>query len=349
MEVRDRLAVWEASSRLGDLAAAYHRGQLDRYLEGLRALIERERSREQAALLGTLALGPRDRGLPGAGEIGPLVDLAMASPADVLDLVIAWGAGWGRPLWPAPDWRARWVGAALVLALLVRRSINRTVAWLAENVLDVRRGLHAGGDQERAERLEGWANHITMELVHGRCQCGHSRGGICSRPGHRLDAWRPDRCRLPAFVAMAVRGTAHLPVRAGAFSASMLATALGAEELLVVDSAEFSVCHECNARRIGLAARERRRIQLRELERGLYDVGCCGGCGQAPHPERTYRVSRKNWLLLPAAWGGRYHAVQRRRCMACGNLLALERAECPLCQWQVPRRGRLTTVWVRSR
>jgi hypothetical protein len=352
-ELRKRLADWEAA-RSGDLPAAYHQGQLQPYLVGLRSLMEREAGRERAALLAALALGPRGRGLPGAGDIWPLLQIAVDTQVDVLDAAIAWGAGWGRAIWPEHEWHGRWEGAILALGSLVRGSINTTVRWLADNVPDFRDGLGVGGELERSERLDRTANLIAVELALGRCSCGHgapgqrSPVGSCARREHRLDMWRPDRCRLPAFVATAVRGTTLLPVRAGAFGTSMLSSRLREEELLLVDAALFNVCHECHGQRIRRTARSRRPIQLRELDRGLYDVDRCPSCGRPPHPERTYRVCRKNWLLVPAVWGGRYEAIQRRRCMGCGNLLERDRRECPLCRWQAPRRERLTTVWVRS-
>jgi hypothetical protein len=45
------------------------------------------------------------------------------------------------------------------------------------------------------------------------------------RPQHRLESWRPQRCRLHAFVARAVRGSARQPLQAGAFTASLLGPA----------------------------------------------------------------------------------------------------------------------------
>jgi hypothetical protein len=351
-DLRDHLVGWEERSG-GDAVDAHRQRVMARYLEGLRELLRDEPSRERAALLAALALGPRGHGLPRAADIGPLVRLAVETPADVVDLAIAWGAGWGRSVRPDGRWQARWTGSVLALACLVRGSINRTVGWLAANVADFRQVLRHGGEQEHRDRLDGLADTVALELATGRCRCGHgnlrahSPIGSCARPEHRLESWLPDRCRLHAFVAVAVRGSARLPVRAGAFEPSMLAGVLESEQLLRVGVAEFSVCHECNGRAIALAVQDRARIQLTGLERGLYDIAHCPSCGVPAHPRRTYRAARKNWLLVPAEWGGTYHPVHRHRCMVCGNLVASGRCRCPICGWSVPVSPRPTTVWRR--
>lgn len=145
------------------------------------------------------------------------MQLVAETPADVLDIVVAWGAGWGRLVWPEHEWHARWVSAVLVLTSLVRVSIDRTVTWLARNVRDFRIA--------QSERLEGLAEGIALRLA----------TGASSRPGHRLDTWRPERCELSAFVAMAVSGGTLFPPRAEAFTVSMLAAVLDAGEHRLVD------------------------------------------------------------------------------------------------------------------
>jgi hypothetical protein len=350
-ELRDRLVAWE-SRAFGDPLDAYRDGVVGRYLEGMRKLLEEETSRERAVLLVALALGPRRHGLPGAGDLGPLVRLAEESAVDVLDAGIAWGAGWGRPLWPEHEWHARWTAAVLALASLVRGSINRTVAWLGDTVTDLEDALRCGGERERYERLEGFTDAIALELATGRCQCGHggavgrSPGAVCERPEHRLQSWRPERCRLQAFIATAVRGSADLPVRSGAFGVSMLGALMETEHLLRVGVAEFNVCPDCNGPAIETAVRGRTWIRLSDLDHGLYDVAHCPTCGEPGH-DLTYRAARKNWMLVPADWGGTYHVVHRHRCLDCGNLFANGRDRCPLCGWRVRSRDRLTTVWVR--
>jgi hypothetical protein len=352
LDLRNRLVAWE-SRAFGDPLDAYRDGVMARYLDGLRRLLQGEASRERAVLMAVLALGPRHRGLPGAGDLGPLVGLAVETPVDVLDVAIAWGAGWGRSVWPEHEWHARWTAAVLALASLVGSSINRTVAWLADNVTDLREVLYLGGERELRERLDGFSDAIALELATGRCRCGHgdsasrSAPGTCARPQHRLESWGPERCRLHAFVATAVRGSAQVPVRAGRFAVSMLAGLMEAEHLLRVGVAEFSVCHACNGDMIGLAANDRARIRLSSVERGLYDIPRCPSCERAAHPDLTYRAARKNWMLVPADWGGQYHAVERHRCAACGNLFTYGRVCCPICDWRARRGGRLTTVWVR--
>jgi hypothetical protein len=351
--LRDRLVAWEGQA-FGDALNAYRLRVMPRYLEGLGSLLRDEPRRERAVLLAALAVGPSQRALPVAADLVPLVRLALETSAEVMDLAIAWGAGWGRSVRHDDDWQARWTGSVLALASLVRGSINRTADWLAANVADFRRVLRRGGEMECRERLDGLADAIALELATGHCRCGHgnlhahSPSGSCARPEHRLDTWAPDRCRLHAFVAVAVRGSARLPVRAGAFEPSMLAGALEADQLLRVGVAEFSVCHECNRQAIALAVQDRARLRLTGLERGLFDIACCPSCGRPAHPERTYRAARKNWMLVPAEWGGAYHPVHRRRCVTCGNLFSSWRHQCPICAWRAPRGQRPTAVWVRS-
>lgn len=351
VELRRRLNEWEAEA--SDPVAAYHGRAFPAYLDGLRELVTRQRDRAHGVLLAALALGPRSGGLPGAGDIGELVELASDATGDVLDLAVAWGCGWRRQVWPDHGWHSRWVVAVLALSALVEGSINQAVRWLEANVSDFREALRADGEPELDQRLESYAHTIAVELATGGCRCGHgnlthrSPAGGCGQPDHQLAGWRPERCRLRAFAANAVRGSARSAVAAGAFSVSMLSGLLRDDHLLRVDTAEFRVCHRCNGDLIRLAAQRGRRIDLSSLGRGLYDLGRCPSCETPPDPERTYRVARKNWLLVPAEWGGQYDPVHRHRCGSCGNLFAVERGRCPICGAQSRHRDRRTCVWVR--
>src|SRR5207249_4576118 len=175
--------------------------------------------------------------------------------------------------------------------------------------------------------------------------CGHGSHGVdaptgrCARSEHRLTSWRPDMCRLAAFVATAVRGSAQLPPQTGAFATSMLANLLREEHLLRVGVAEFVVCHACNEELLGLAVRRQQPIQLSSVEHGLYDVNRCPtpGCNARLDPNLAYRIGRKHWLLVPAEWGGQYYPAHRRRCGGCGNLFMPWHDRCPICRWQVRR------------
>jgi hypothetical protein len=351
VELRNRLATWEED--LGsDPAAAYHDRSFNGYLAGLRELVDREQDRLRGVVLAALALGPREGGLPGAGDIGDLLRLAADPTADVLDLAIAWGCGWHRMVWPEHGgWHARWVAAILALSAMAHGSINQTVGWLEDNVPQLREAL--GGDGERDQRLESYSDAIAVELATGGCRCGHgnlsrrSPAGACGRGEHALEHWRPEVCRLRAFVATAVRGSAKSSVAAGAFSVSMLSGLLRHDQLLRVDTAEFRVCHRCNADPVRQTVQRARRLELASLGRGLYDLSRCPRCETPPDPERTYRVARKNWLIVPADWGGQYQPVHRFRCGGCGNLYTIERTRCPLCGVRAPHRDRRTCVWVR--
>jgi hypothetical protein len=351
VELRRRLTDWEESNN--DPVAAYHGRAFPAYLAGLRGLLGQEPHRIRAVLLAALALGPRSGGLPGAADICELIELAADTNEDVLDLAIAWGCGWRRRVWPDHGWHSRWVVAVLSLSAMVEGSINQAVRWLEANVQQFRESLRADGELQLDQRMESYAHTIAVELATAGCRCGHgsathrSPAGGCGQPGHQLAAWRPERCRLHAFVATAVRGSARRTIAGGAFSVSMLSGLLRDDHLLRVDTAEFRVCHRCNGDLIRLAAQRGRRIDLSSLGRGLYDLGRCPSCESPPDPERTYRVARKNWLIVPAEWGGQYHPVHRHRCGGCGNLYAVELGRCPICGAQGRHRDRHTFVWVR--
>lgn len=348
--LRHRLAAWEATA--ADPFTAYHDRLLGTYLAGLRRLLEREPDRMRAVLLAALAIGPRDAGLPDASDLAPLVHLAATTTADVLDLAIAWGCGWRRMVWPGQRWHARWIAAVLALSHLAAGSIHRAVRLLGETAPQFGRTLRASGEREVRERLGGYAELIAVELAAGGCRCGRGNAshrsptGVCGRREHRLERWAPEDCRLRAFVATAVRGSAGPAVTVGAFSVSMLAGLLRADHLLQVDTAEFRVCHACNGDIIRSAAQRGSRIDLSSISDGLYELGRCPTCDSPHDPERTYRVGRKNWLIVPAEWGGQHHPVQRYRCASCGNLFTLERTRCPICCTTVRHLDRRTRVWV---
>jgi hypothetical protein len=344
------LVRWEGTAD-GDPLAAHHRGTLAQYLNDLRSVAAGRQDRIDGVLLAVLALGPRGA-LPGAGDLGPLLEAASETDADPVDLAIAWGCGWRRPVVADHEWHGRWVAALLALSSLVSGSINRTVRWLEDHVAGVRMALRWQDDQEREERFGSHAQRLAMELSLGACRCGHGGRGArpghgCGRPDHELASWRPESCSLPAHVATAVRGSPGLPVRGGAFAVSMLADLLREDHLVRVDVAEFHVCHVCNAELLRLA-RQRGRVDLGSVVRGLHEFNRCPDCGTQTRPGRTYQVARKNWFVVPAEWGGQHEPAQRHRCAHCGHLFAGGHDGCPLCSQVVPSGHRLTSVWVRK-
>jgi hypothetical protein len=350
LALRAALEEWEAAS-FGDPVAAYHRRTLGRYLTGLRALAATRDDRVEAVLLAAFALGPRTGGLPGAGDLQALLEAAVETRADVVDLGIAWGCGWHRVVVPDHDWHGRWLAALLTLTSLVAGSANRTLRWLESNVSGVREAVLDLGPAEREELLVSHANHLALELSLGACACGHGVPGAvpdssCGRADHRLATWEPEVCRLPAFVATAVRGTAQLPPRSGALAVSMLANLLRDDQLVRVETAEFQVCHECNPDLIARAVLSGG-IGLSTVSKGLHDLSRCPDCATPTHRGRTYHVARKNWLVVPADWGGQYQPTRRHRCGGCGNLFGAGGDRCPLCGRPVSPGRRLTSVWRR--
>jgi hypothetical protein len=105
--------------------------------------------------------------------------------------------------------------------------------------------------------------------------------------------------------------------------------------------------HVCNADLI-VQAPLRRGIDLSSVRRGLHDISRCPDCGTPPDRARTCHAARKNWLIVPTEWGGRYEAVRRRRCPGCGNLFPAGHERCPLCLCPAPAGRRLTSVWLRQ-
>jgi hypothetical protein len=337
--LRARLEAWERRA-VGDPQTAHHRGLMARYLAGLRTLVETERhDPARAAMLAALALGPRDHGLPGGGDLGPLVQMAAERCGDVVELAIAWGCGWNRVVAPEHEWHGRWVGAVLALSSLAEGSINQSMRWLCRNVQGFTATLRRFGDAEVRERIRSDADEIAVELATGACRCG--------RPEHQLATWSPGVCRLPAFVATAVRGSAEASLRAGAFATSMLAPLVAEDHLVRVELVEFKVCHVCFRDQIRAAVRERRPIELSAVAQGLSDGGRCPICGTAYDHARTYRAGRKNWLIVPADSGGQYQAVRRYRCRDCGNLFATGRDRCPICDCEVRHPDRFANLWAR--
>jgi hypothetical protein len=348
--LRADLEEWEAAG-VGDPISAYHRGALGRYLTGLRTLAGAY-DRPRAVLLVALALGPRTDGLPGAWDLASLQEAAALSSADVVDLGVAWGCGWRRAVAPDHDWHGRWAGAVLALSTMAEGSIKQTLRWLADAVPGVAEALRALGPRERRERVISHANQIAMELALGVCTCGHggpraASDGSCGRGDHRLGEWRPDVCRLPAFVATAVRGSARLPLRSGAFATSMLADVLREDPLVRVEAVEFHVCRACNPELVSGAVRGGD-VVLSGIGGSLHDVGRCPVCRTPADRDRDYHVVRKHWLVVPADWGGSYQPVRRHRCARCRNLFPEHDERCPLCGLVVGPGRRLTSVWVRG-
>lgn len=239
LALRAELERWEATTR-GDPLVAHHSGAPGRYLVGLRAAAGALENRSDGALLAAFALGPRSGALPGAGDLGPLLEAAGGTRADVVDLAIASGCGWRRTATADHEWHGRWVAAMLSLSWLVGCSINRTMRWFEGRVSGVREALRGLGAEDRAERFTSHAQHLAMELSLGACRCGHRDPGaaphtLCGRPGHRLASWRPEDYTLQAFIATAVHGSPRLPPRAGAFAMSMLANLLRDDRRVRVD------------------------------------------------------------------------------------------------------------------
>jgi hypothetical protein len=250
--------------------------------------------------------------------------------------------------------------------------------------VSTRLGGYGGRWQDEPEpslRLD--ADLIAFELADGRCQCGQHRRGCpnpdahnCCRPEHDLASWDPTVCRLEAFVAQAVRGSAVAGIRSGALTSGMLYPLLHEAFGLRVDSAEFKLCRRCYPEVMDEIQREDRETQdpdaspitgsEKQGSRAPQTTGllkfegpmcpaldrddAANQCRTPALRQHTYYFARKNWALIPLDFGGSYEMVPRWKCWRCENLLISKKDPCPICHEGEPElrpQARPTNVWVR--
>lgn len=290
-----------------------------------------------AAAAFTLFAPPHVREAPDAS-----FDAFLAATADLpanrrnpFDLVLAWGAGWGREVTPGPDWEGRWEGAVLALVEQARFSILASDELLRNQL---------GLDLLEHDELASLASSFAVSLL-GRCDCDHHRrgcGGSCGRSccfeDHDLSRWDPARVPLRAFVDQAVRGTAQRRVLGAAFAEGLLYRALEPEGRVLCRVVEVSRCASCDATFEGSRC---------------HTPGCEAEAGAA-----HARVARRNRLIVPLPQpGGAYVEAQRWECRSCKHLYGHGRpsslrdgeARCPRCGWEPAdgRRPHSVSVWQR--
>lgn len=277
----------------------------------------------------------------------PIIQAAspLHTSEQAFDLVVAWGCGWRGSLAGDSDQPQRRLAAILALRTLVERSVHHTLKQVAQWVLghdNLAQLLNVTTAAEVKALQRSYAQKITLELMHGRCHCGKQpqKGAVnqedhCGRREHALGYWDSNTCSLAAFVAQAVRGSAQPTLQAGMFATSMLYPLLHEDLGLCVDTVEFKVCQGCGTSYEGSRCR---------------NPACT-------HPAftsgQTRCIARKNRLLIPYEWGGRYQMMTRWRCRnpACGSdgeegnhLFAHHLTTCPLCGGK--RSQRPTSIWV---
>lgn len=348
-------AAQRLDAREGDLARDY--AALLAFVEGNRAV---DAATETAALAiavcwfsaghdgGSASAEPPFPALQTAWHaLSPIIaaQRQVFTPEQAFDLVLAWGCGWRGSLPSATGPQQRWLSAILALRTLVERSVHHTLKQVAQWVWgnnDVAHLLNVMTVAEVKALQRSYAQKITLELIHGRCQCGKKpqkavlgQEDHCGRREHDLSWWDNDACSLAAFVAQAVRGSAQPTLQAGMFVTSMLYPLLHEDIGLCVDAVEFKVCQGCGA---------------------LYEGSRCSNpaCTHPPFtPSQTRCIARKNRLLLPYEWGGRYQMLSRWSCRnpVCllngeegNNLFAHHIEQCPLCGGK--RSQRPTNIWV---
>lgn len=339
------------------IEAHEHFTDLVEHVESAASIAPSPPQRDMVTAIAVLAFGPQGVGDAPAEHWRALLDVVGQSCPSrapdveaVIEVVIAWGCGWGRaPSQAGNKWDQRWIGAVLVLIRMVEAASRWAVLRLLMR-------------QTSSETIRSWAELIAVELMKDRCQCGQhvkackeKKQHLCCRPEHKLSSWDPGVARLRAFLAQAVRGSAKSSLQAGAFSVSMLYPVLQQDYGLRVATAEFKICHNCHADLIADAVRNGREPEIGKLEEGLYEGHICPKCGQPARAPANglplaYHRARTNWLIIPYDNEGPYMPVQRKRCPRCENLYEPGLAACPYAPALHEARHalRLSIIWVRG-
>lgn len=293
-----------------------------------------------AVFVAMLVQGPRQNDPPEQASVDALLavvarEVHSPTASQCLEIVTAWGCGWGREIdLHTTAWDRTWPLAVVALRSMVEASVRQTIGMIQGRIDDLER---VGRDEIRL-----YADLIALELAKSHCTCGShlksckdKAGHFCCRPPHKLIHWKPVERSLRSFVAEAVRGLAEDELRSGAYAVSMLYPLLRDDTRLLVGSAEFKVCHTCGEK---------------------YEGSHCPNpiCRAPDDLHRTRHEARKNWLLIPYdTFDGRghYDLAERWRCSACACLYPVALAHCPLAHDSEPSSGhgsRTTSVWVYS-
>lgn len=335
---------------------------LENFTENLNLLVAQHLAddvlprQELAILFATVFLCPE---ADSANQILICQQLITISPYDeveyeaYLDLVIAYGCGWGREIVTnSENWKERWYQAILALRILVEGSLHQTFKLLIPLLPD-QISLFSGPMREWGRR---YSNVIALELLHDRCRCGKHKQGCkkkgdsyacareCCRDEHRLTDWQPEVCSLQAFVAQGIRGNASSQLKTGALTTSMLYPLLNEDSGVTIDSVEFKICSSCSDTRVLKTIAEHKEPTGQGIV--MYEGNTCPECDIPANRQKTYHKARKNWILIPYELGGAYEMINRWRCPLCRNLFPITLAACPLCASPTPQRR--TTIWVYS-
>jgi hypothetical protein len=311
-------------------------------------------TRREMVALALVAFGPQGEGDPPdavwADVYQAVTHYAPSDDRDQwLDLVIAWGAGWrGGRMVPAGGsaWERVWESALVALIGMTEAALRETFAKLGTLLEEAHDQL---SNLDQMAQLWPYASLIAMELAAGTCECVQRRRGgqqsddpqddaqalenqRCRQEKHRLASWDPEKCRLRAFIAQAVRGSAIAGLQADAFKFSMLYPLLRMETGLLVGTAEFVVC-QCNTEALSSVRETGAPLQIKSLVRGsqagqktaraqgLHNRATCPDCHRHPVREHCYYIAREKWFLIPYTHGGSYYEIERLKCKQCNNLL----------------------------
>lgn len=139
----------------------------------------------------------------------------------------------------------------------------------------------------------------------------------------KLRTWKLDQYSLRSHLLLQIGGQpGGISVRSGSFSSSVLYPLLRDEIGIRDGTVGFFVCHspECNGAQVAEAIALACPPKIIDLQRhGLFEGNHCRYCGRVSDPEQTYRLARRHWLIVPAAYGGAYEQRQFFRCTSCGH------------------------------
>lgn len=246
-------------------------------------------------------------------------------------------------------WQGEWEYAVFALYDMVAGSVNTTIRHLlrllANNFEDhpINTLLRKQGDVANLTRLlrlgdtsdlttaDGelamYAAIITIELLHKPNTAIASPASPHPEPyaAHWLARWQPTARSLRVFIAEAVRSSASKDLKTSAFRSGMLYPLLQDDFGIRVDFAEFKVCHSetCNGGLIAKSVSNGIPVKLSDVDHGIYEGHRCPVCHTPADPQRTYMLARRNWLIVPYDYGGRYELQARWHCRHCGTLFPI--------------------------
>ncbi|HEX8597024.1 MAG TPA: hypothetical protein VF952_00725 [Chloroflexia bacterium] len=186
-----------------------------------------------AAATALLMYGAVDKGYPPDHTwerlANTLTKTKVVNSADrSLEVVLAWGAGWGdkwgREIKRNGGWEDQWPGAVSALLGLTSQTAFRALKAYQALRLPSRVGARVSRvlDEEQRDTVLDWAEFIWWDFVSGKCTCtSRIRRAtvrrqadsvdppmqLCGIREHQLANWDPEDQPLSEFLEFAVAGT----------------------------------------------------------------------------------------------------------------------------------------------